>query len=94
MCCSDVLHDLCVPPYARLAYEEGLDFPLILPLPLGLANVGNSTLKSFALVRRYRMIRVLAWGLYERVKASNVSCQQGLHVVKIICPCINEIGCE
>ena len=65
MCCSDVLHDRCVPPYARLACGGGIDFPLTLPLPLGLANVENSTLKSFALVRRYRMMRVLAWGLYD-----------------------------
>jgi hypothetical protein len=30
ICCSDVLHDLCVPPYTRLACEEGLDFAFAL----------------------------------------------------------------
>ncbi len=59
-----MFQDLWVPPYVRLLFAKGLDFLLGLPLPFGLANVGNSTLKSFALVRRYRMMRTLARGLY------------------------------
>jgi hypothetical protein len=55
-----VFHDLCVPPNVRLWFAGELDLPLPLPLLLGLANVGNSTLKSFALVRKYRMMRKLA----------------------------------